>query len=79
MKELEIEEKLKLLQKEINLLGEDADKAKLDLKEAVGSLKIEIESLKIILKELIPDFQNKFRNVKNTVLKEIDPEWMNEK
>jgi hypothetical protein len=78
-KELELEEKLKLLEKEINLLGDDAEKARLDLEESVDSLKLEIVALKSTLKELIPDFHKKFQNVKNTVLREIDPEWMNEK
>lgn len=76
-KELEFEEKLKLLEKEMNLLGEDLDKVKLDLEEAVDSLKLEIESLKIILKETVPDFEKKFHSVKNTVLREINPEWLN--
>jgi hypothetical protein len=79
MKELELEERLKLLEKEINILGEDVDKAKLDMEESVDSLKIEIESLKMILKESVPDFQNKFQRVKGTVLREIDPEWVNKK
>ncbi len=25
-----------------------------------------------------PDFQGKFRNIKNTVLREIDPQWIAE-
>ncbi len=79
MKELEVEEKLRLLEKEIRILGEDADKAKLDLEEAVDSLKLEIESLKLAMKESVPDFQKKFQSARNIVLRDIDPEWMNKK
>jgi len=75
-KELEIEEKVNLLEKEVKLLGEDAEKERLDLEEAVDSLRLEIESVKMILKEFVPDFQEKFSSIKNTVLREIDPQWI---
>jgi hypothetical protein len=78
-KEIELEEKVSLLEKEVKLLGEDAEKARLDLAEAVDCLKLEIESLKITLKELVPNFQEKFGGIKNTVLREIDPQCINRK
>ena len=68
-KELELEEK-------VNLLGEESGKTRLDLEAAVDSLRLEIESVKMVLKDLVPDFQDKFRNIKNTVLREIDPQWI---
>ena len=70
-KELELEER-------VNLLGEDSDKTRLDLEEAVDSLRLETESIKMVLKDLVPDFQDKFRDIKNTVLREIDPQWIAE-
>lgn len=76
-REIELEEKLSLLEKEVKILGEDSDSIKLDLEEAVDSIKIEIESLKMTLKKLLPDFHEQYRNAKNIVLSEIDPEWMN--
>jgi hypothetical protein len=75
-KELELEERVNLLEKEVNLLGEDSEKTRLDLEEAVDSLRLEIESLKMLLKDFVPDFQDKFRNIRNTVLREIDPQWI---
>ncbi|RJQ13299.1 MAG: hypothetical protein C4560_14520 [Nitrospiraceae bacterium] len=75
-KELELEERLGLLEREVKLLGDEAEKGKLDIEEGVDSLKIEIESLKMTLAELIPGFKDKFKRVKNVVLKEFDPEWM---
>ena len=77
-KELELEERVNLLEKEVNLLGDDSEKSRLDLEESVDSLRLEIESVKMVLKELVPDFQDKFRNIKNTVLREIDPQWIAE-
>ena len=68
-KELELEER-------VNLLGEDSEKTRLDLEAAVDSLRLEIESVKMVLKDLVPDFQDKFRNIKNNVLREIDPQWI---
>jgi len=68
-KELEIEEKVNLLDKEVKLLGEDAEKVRLDLEEAADSLRLEIESVKMVLKELLPNFQERFNSIKNTVLR----------
>ncbi len=78
-KEIELEEKVKLLEKEITVLGEASDNTKLDMEEAVDKLRIEIESLKAILNDLVPDFQNKYQVVKNSVLREIDPQWIEKK
>ncbi len=78
-KELELEEKINLQEKEINLLGEAEGKVRLDLEEAVDCLKLEIEAVKMILKELVPNFQEKFNGIKNSVLREIDPQWINKK
>ena len=45
---------------------------KLDLEEAVDSLRLEIESVKVTLRELIPNFEENFSSIKNTVLREMD-------
>jgi hypothetical protein len=58
---------------EVKLLGEDAEKARLDLEETVDCLKPEMESLKMTLKELVPNFQYKFKCTRDIVLREIDP------
>ena len=78
-KELELEEKVNMLEKEINVLGETEEKVRLDLEESVDSLRLEIESLKMVLKELVPNFQDKFNTIKDTVLREIDPQWITKK
>ncbi len=75
-KELELEERVNLLEKEVNLLGEASEKTRLDLEAAVDSLRLDIESVKMVLKDVVPDFQDKFRNIKNTVLREINPQWI---
>ena len=76
-KELELEEKVNLLEKELKLLGEDGEKMRLDLEEAVDCLRLEIESVKMVLKELVPNFQEKFSCIKDTVVREIDPQRLN--
>jgi len=78
-KELELEEKINLQEKEINLLGEAEGKVRLDLEEAVDSMRLEIEAVKMTLKELVPNFQEKFNDIKNSVLREVDPQWINKK
>lgn len=37
----------------------------LDQEESVNSLKIDIESLKIVLRNLVTDFEKKFQRAKN--------------
>ncbi len=76
-KELELEEKVSLLEKELKLLGEDAEKMRLDLEEAVDCLRLEIESVKLALRESLPNFEEKFSCVKETVLRDVDPERLN--
>jgi len=76
-KELELEEKVNLPEKELKLLGEDDEKMRLDLEEAVDCLRLEIESVKMVLKELVPNFEEKFNCIKNTVVREIDPQRLN--
>jgi hypothetical protein len=78
-KELELEEKVRLLEKEVGILGDDVERMRLDVKEAIDLLRIELESLKLILKESVPDFPEKFQKVKEIVLREIDPEWLTKK
>lgn len=75
-KELELEEKVRLLEKEISILGDDIERMRLDVKEAVDLLRIEMESFKLVLKESFPDFQKKFQKAKEVSLREIDPEWL---
>jgi len=75
-KELELEEKGNLLEKEVKLLGQDTEKMRLDLEEAADSLRLEIEAIKMTLKEILPGFQQKFSSIKNTVLSEVDPQWI---
>lgn len=75
-KEIELDEKVNLLEKEVRLLGQDVEKMKLDLEEAADSLRLEIESVKMTLKELLTDFQKNFSIIKNKVLREINPQWI---
>jgi len=42
----------------------------------VDSLRLEIESVKMVLKELLPNFQEKFSSIKTIVLREVDPQWI---
>lgn len=78
-KEVELEERVNLMEKEMNLLGDDVEKVKRDFEEAVDYQKLEIESIKAVLKEIVPNFHEKFRTIKNSVLQEVDPQWLQNK
>lgn len=73
-KELELEERVRLLEKEVNLTGDDIEKLRLDLEEMIDSLKLEIQALIMTLNEFIPNFEQRFNSIKETVIREIDPE-----
>jgi hypothetical protein len=73
-KELEIEERVRLLEKEVNLIGDDIERLRLDLEETVDKLKLEIQAIKMTLRELLPGFEKRHSTIRESVIREIDPE-----
>lgn len=74
MKEFEMMEKLKLLEQEIAFLGKMVENIKLDSKEKVDNIKIELGALKAYLSQMDPEFKKKYPRIKKKVLMGIEPE-----
>ena len=74
MKEAEIEEQFRLLQREIVLAGEAVEALKRDQRAAIDTLHLDIAVLKRCLVQLHPDFATHFETMRDTLVREIDPE-----
>jgi hypothetical protein len=75
MEELDLKQQLHLLQKEVEAAVALAEDTKLNVVAAIDSLKIEIEVLKRFLEQHYPDFARRYAELKETVIREVDPEW----
>lgn len=78
MKEIAFEERLHLIEKEINALEDGIGSSKLTLKAEIDEVKIEIEAIKSYLKEAHPDFKKRFPDIKEKITAEKNPEWITE-
>lgn len=76
MKEIEMEEKIHFIEKELDVLADGIENSKLSLKAEVDELKIEIESIKSYLKEASPDFKKGFQKIRDKIIQEKNPEWI---
>lgn len=76
MKEIEMEEKIHFIEKELDVLADGIENSKLSLKAEVDELKIEFESIKSYLKEVSPDFKKRFPRIRDKIIQEKNPEWI---
>jgi len=76
MEDIDIEQRLHLLQKEVEAIASLAEDTKLNLLSAIDSLKLEIEILKRFMEQHHPDFARRYPELKEAVMREVDPEWM---
>ncbi|MBI4378451.1 MAG: hypothetical protein HY578_05075 [Nitrospinae bacterium] len=75
---IELEERIHLIEKEIDALEDGMNDSKLSLKAGIDEIKIEIEAIKGYLREIHPDFKNKFSVIKKKIILEKNPEWISE-
>ncbi len=76
MKEVAIEEKLRMLEKELDILTQQVDHLQLDLKERVDGVKIELTTVKVLMSGMFPEFKTRYAEVKAKIAKQIDPETL---
>ena len=74
MKEAQITEQIRLLQREVVLAGEAVETLERDHRAAVDALRLDIEVLKRCLLQLHPEFAVHFETVRATLMRAIDPE-----
>jgi hypothetical protein len=74
MKELELQEQIKHLTREVEATWTTVDKRFLKLRAEIDCLKLEVISLKELLKTEIPSFEERFSNILNETLERVPPE-----
>jgi hypothetical protein len=74
MKDIALQERIRLMEKEMDLLGDEMDNLKRDLKEQEAKLRIELGTLKAFLMQVHPDFKTKYPKIKKVVTAEVDPD-----
>jgi hypothetical protein len=76
MEDADIKQQLHLLQKQIEAMASLHEETKLNLLSQVDGLKIEVETLKRFISHHHSDFERHYPQLKETVTREIDPEWL---
>ena len=76
MKDADIKQQLHLLQKQLEAMVSLHEEMKLNLLSQVDNLKIEVEVLKRFITHHHSDFERHYAQLKDTVIQEIDPEWL---
>jgi len=76
MEERDLKQELHLLQKQIEANASLTADMQRNFLAAIDSMKIEIEVLRRFMKRLHPDFARHFAALKEEVLQEVDPEWI---
>lgn len=79
MEDADIEQRLHLLQKEIEASATLMRECKLDLMAAIDSLRIESEVLKSYMERYHPGFAESYPKFKEEAIQAIDPEWIGSK
>jgi hypothetical protein len=76
MNEKETAKKLALLDHELGALADEVDQTKLNLRSDLDTLRLEIEALKAYLKDLHPEFGQRFVKIKANTVLDTNPEWI---
>jgi hypothetical protein len=74
MKELELKKQIENATKQIDATWATADKRILELRTEIDRLKLEVISLKTLLKTEIPSFEERFSQIFSETLEGISPE-----
>jgi hypothetical protein len=73
MKEIAVQERIRLIEKEMDLLGESIERVKMDLQEQVVILRIELDVLKTFLTQVHPEFKTQYSKLKKMITEKVDP------
>ena len=79
MEDAAIEQRLHLLQREIEATGSLLKDSKVDLVAAIDALRIEVEILKSYMDRFHPSFGKTYAELRQEAIQSIDPEWTDTK
>jgi hypothetical protein len=69
-----VESKVKMLDEELGVMGDEVSALMRDHREDVDTLRLEIETLKLILAQTVPDFSERYARMKEKARLEVIPE-----
>lgn len=75
MSEVSLQRQIDWLEKELSATGDYYKTSLLDLRSEIDRLKLGISALQIFLEEAIPDFAEKFMEIRTKTMQELDPEF----
>jgi hypothetical protein len=76
MEERDIQQRFHLLEKEVEAAVSVIEETKLNLRSAIDAVIIEVEVLKRFLARSHPDFTALYPQLREQVMRELDPEWV---
>ena len=79
MDDAAIEQRLRLLQREIEATGSLLKDSKVDLTAAIDALRIEVEILRSCMEHFHPSFAKTYPELRKEAIQSIDPEWADTK
>jgi hypothetical protein len=74
IKDRELEEKEKLINEELDTLAQALADAKLNHRADIDNLRLDLKAIELFLRELHPEFDEKFRALRERVRLEVSPE-----
>lgn len=76
MDEIDLQQRVRLLEKEIETTATQLEETRLGLISALNQLKAEIEAVKAFLHRTHPDFRNSHQRLREEAVETMDPEWI---
>jgi hypothetical protein len=75
MEDFDLKHRFHLLQKEVEAAVSLTEEVKLNLLAGIDSLKVEVEILKRFMEHYHADFARRYLELREEILREVDPEW----
>jgi parvulin-like peptidyl-prolyl isomerase len=76
MDEIDIQQRVRLLEKEIESTAAELEETRLGLIAALNQLKAEIEAVKAFLQRTHAAFEDSHRRLREEAVETMDPEWI---
>jgi regulator of replication initiation timing len=74
MRDKEVENRLKMLEKQISVNGDELGALKREERAAIDALRLEVETLRRCLFRVCPDLEECFSAIRAETAQEVDPE-----
>jgi hypothetical protein len=76
MEELDLKQQLHLLRQQVEAVASLLADTKLSLVSRIDTVELEVEILRRFLTQAYTDFPRRYRALREEVVREVDPEWI---